>query len=110
MSIRIALHHLTEYVYDRQVTLLPHVVRLRPAPHCRTPIRGYSLKVQPESHFCNWQQDPYSNYLARLVFLQPTRSLRIEVDLSAGKAVTRTGRTLSLRHCVSSHIVALALA
>ena len=34
----------------------------------------------------------------------------IEVDLSAGKAVTRTGRTLSLRHCVSSHIVALALA
>jgi uncharacterized protein (DUF2126 family)/transglutaminase-like putative cysteine protease len=83
MAIRVALNHVTQYRYDRLVTLLPHVVRLRPAPHCRTPILSYSVKVQPESHFLNWQQDPYSNYLARLVFLNPARELRVVVDLVA---------------------------
>jgi uncharacterized protein (DUF2126 family)/transglutaminase-like putative cysteine protease len=83
MAIRVALNHQTEYCYDRLVTLDPHVVRLRPAPHCRTPILSYSLSVQPEQHFLNWQQDPYSNYLARLVFEKPTLTLRVEVDLVA---------------------------
>ncbi|MBI3821494.1 MAG: transglutaminase family protein [Planctomycetes bacterium] len=83
MSIQVALHHRTEYHYDRAVTLLPQVIRLRPAPHCRTPILSYSLKVQPGKQFFNWQQDPYSNYLARLVFPDPTRDLVVEVDLVA---------------------------
>ncbi len=73
--------------YDRPVTLSPHVVRLRPAPHCRTPILSYSLRVEPETHFLNWQQDPYSNYLARLVFPEPARELSIEVDLVADMTV-----------------------
>ncbi len=64
--IRVALHHRTEYHYDRPVTLSPHVVRLRPAPHTRTPIISYSLRVEPADHFINWQQDPQSNFLARL--------------------------------------------
>ena len=81
MAIRVALNHKTEYRYDRLVTLQPHVVRLRPAPHCRTPIVSYSLRVEPSEHFLNWQQDPYSNYLARLVFQQEARSLKVEVDL-----------------------------
>jgi transglutaminase-like putative cysteine protease len=38
MAIRVALHHKTSYHYDRRVGLSPHEVRLRPAPHARTPI------------------------------------------------------------------------
>ncbi len=87
MSIHAALHHRTTYKYDRLVNLGPQVVRLRPAPHSRTRILSYSLRVRPEKHFIHWQQDPQSNYLARLVFQQPTRTMEIEVDLVAEMAV-----------------------
>jgi uncharacterized protein (DUF2126 family)/transglutaminase-like putative cysteine protease len=83
MAIRVALHHVTEYAYDRPVRFSPHVVRLRPAPHSRTPIEAYSLRVTPRDHFVNWQQDPFGNYLARYVFQKPTDKLRIEVSLVA---------------------------
>jgi uncharacterized protein (DUF2126 family)/transglutaminase-like putative cysteine protease len=65
------------------VSLGPHVVRLRPAPHCRTPISAYSLKVTPEPHFLNWQQDVFGNFMARLVFPELTTELSITVDLVA---------------------------
>ena len=68
MSIRVAIRHKTHYRYDRPVNMAPHILRLRPAPHSRTPILGYSLRILPEKHFINWQQDPFGNYLARLVF------------------------------------------
>src|SRR5688572_11345630 len=83
MSIRVGLTHVTAHRYDRPVTLGPHVIRLRPAPHCRTPVLSYSLRVQPSPHFLNWQQDPYSNYLARVVFHEPASELRVEVELVA---------------------------
>ena len=87
MAIRIAINHKTEYRYDRLVSLSPHVVRLRPAVHTRTPIHSYSLKIGPEKHFINWQQDPFGNYLARLVFTEKTRVLSVEVDLVAEMVV-----------------------
>ena len=87
MSIHVALNHIMHYRYDRPVMLGPQIVRLRPAPHCRTRILAYSLKIEPAEHFTNWQQDPQSNYLARLVFPKPTRELRVEVDLTAEMAV-----------------------
>lgn len=83
MSIRVALRHITTYKFDRLVALSPHVVRLRPAPHCRTPIRGYALNITPEKHFLNWQQDPFGNWLARLVFPEPTRELTVDVEVIA---------------------------
>ena len=87
MSIHVALHHRTTYLYDRPVALGPQVVRLRPAPHSRTPVLSYSLKVTPAEHFINWQQDPQGNHLARLVFPEKTRKFEIVVDLVADMSV-----------------------
>ncbi|KUZ76537.1 DUF2126 domain-containing protein [Burkholderia ubonensis] len=87
MPIHVALHHTTRYRYDRLVNLGPQVVRLRPAPHCRTPIVAYSMTVRPAQHFINWQQDPFANYLARLVFPERTREFEITVDLVAEMSV-----------------------
>lgn len=83
MGIRVALRHVTRYTFDRLVSLNPHVMRLRPAPHARTPIDSYSLRIEPSPHFLNWQQDPYSNYTARLVFPNLAKELVVTVDLVA---------------------------
>src|SRR6478672_8575392 len=87
MPIRVALAHRTRYSYDRPVALSPHEIRLRPAPHCRTPVPAYALSIDPALHFVNWQQDPYGNWIARVVFPERTRQLEVNVTLCAELSV-----------------------
>jgi len=87
MSTQVALHHRTQYCYERPVMLSPHEIRLRPAPHCRTPVLSYSLNVKPQRHFVNWQQDIFGNYIARFVFPEKTTELLVVVDLLAEMTV-----------------------
>ena len=87
MTIRVAVRHKTVYSFDRSVSLSPHVFRLRPAVHSRTPIKGYSLRIEPGNHFINWQQDPFGNILARVVFPEKCRKLSVEVEVIADMTV-----------------------
>src|SRR5262249_54101482 len=87
MGIKVALEHRTSYTFDRLVVVHPHVVRLRPAPHSRTPIEAYSLQVEPADHFINWQQDAFGNFLARIVVPNRARQLTITVGLIADMKV-----------------------
>ena len=81
MGIQVAIRHHTKYNYDKAVKLWPQIIRLKPAPHTRSKILGYALKIQPENHFINWQQDPFGNYLARVVFPDPTEKFVIDVEV-----------------------------
>ena len=82
MAISAAITHVTRYAYDHPISIGPQTIRLRPAPHCRTPVTAYSLKVEPAEHFLNWQQDPFGNWVARLVFPKKASELKITVDLA----------------------------
>jgi uncharacterized protein (DUF2126 family)/transglutaminase-like putative cysteine protease len=87
MAIRVAINHSTTYSYDRYVSLSPHIFRLRPAVHSRTKIESYSFKISPKDHFINWQQDPFGNFQARVVFPEKTKELKIEVEVIADMVV-----------------------
>ena len=83
MAIRVAIRHKTIYTYDRLVAVSPHIFRLRPAVHSRTAIESYSFKIEPKDHYINWQQDPFGNFQARVVFPEKTKELKVEVEVIA---------------------------
>ncbi|MFL6159988.1 MAG: DUF2126 domain-containing protein [Marmoricola sp.] len=83
MSVKVSLEHRTSYTFAHPVNVGPHVVRLRPAPHSRTPIEAYSLQIEPKNHFLNWQQDPFGNWQARIVFPEKVSKLEINVGVVA---------------------------
>ncbi|MEM1120135.1 MAG: transglutaminase family protein [Bacteroidota bacterium] len=83
MGLHVAIRHQTKYTYDKAIKLWPQVIRLRPAPHSRTKILGYSLKIRPKKHFINWMQDPFGNYQARIVFEELTDEFVIDVEVIA---------------------------
>ena len=87
MTIRVAIRHKTIYSFDRPVSLSPHVFRLRPAVHSRTPIKAYALRIEPKNHFINWQQDPFGNIVARVVFPDKCEKLSVEVEVVADMTV-----------------------
>jgi len=83
MALKVCISHKTTYKYDKLVNLSPHIFRLRPAPHSRTPIDSYAIKITPENHFFNWQQDPFGNYMARIVFPEKTKELSVAIEIIA---------------------------
>ena len=83
MSLRFALTHRSTYRYARAVGLGPQLIRLRPAPQCRTPILSYALQVEPATHWLHWQQDPLGNFMARVLVTEPVTAFSVTVDLTA---------------------------
>lgn len=81
--MRVQLTHRTCYAFDREVVASPHLVRLHPAAHARTPVPSYRLTVTPGSHQLAWQQDAFGNTVARVVLPEPLRRLEFQVDLVA---------------------------
>jgi transglutaminase-like putative cysteine protease len=83
MSIRVKINHNTHYSYSTPVFLTPHLIRLRPAPHCRTEIESYSLTISSAQHSIHWQQDAFNNYIARLIFPEKLNELSLRVEITA---------------------------
>lgn len=77
------LQHRTRYDYDRAVTLGPQLVRLRPAPHTRTLVPKYEMRCEPSWHYLHWQQDPFANWQARVLFTEPVEYFDIQCQLVA---------------------------
>lgn len=87
MGLTVTLNHKTEYRYDRPIQLGPQLVRLKPAAHARTQVSSWALKVGPQKHFINSLQDPYGNFLTRILFPERTDHFSLEVNLTADLTV-----------------------
>ena len=87
MAIYVGIEHVTTYRYDRPVSHAPHLIRLRPAPHTRTPIHDYRLEIRPANHRTYWQQDPFGNHLARVVLPERVSEFEVAVHMTAEMTV-----------------------
>jgi Bacterial transglutaminase-like N-terminal region len=103
LAIQVALNHCSRFRYDKPVSLGPQVARLRPAPHCRTPILSYSMRGLPAKHLINWQQDPHANFLARLLFPEKTQEFVVEVDFVAELSPVNPFDIISIRRQQTTH-------
>ncbi len=81
MTIKVALRHITHYQYDKFISLGTQSIRLKPAAHTKSDIESFSLTIKPKKHFLNWQQDPFGNYIANVVFPDKTNELSVNVDI-----------------------------
>jgi len=81
MGTKVAVHHESRYRYEQPVSLGPQTIRLRPTPHCRTPILSYSLEIKPTDSIRSWQFDPLANHVARVLFPCKTSEFSVTVDL-----------------------------
>ena len=90
MSIHVALHHQARPTATTGWSTLGAAGRA-PAARAALPHADPVLlaaRSSRQSHFINWQQDPYGNYLARArVPREDDASFEVEVDLVADMAV-----------------------
>ena len=88
--MRVSLHHITQYRYDRQVRLGSQIIRLRPAPHYCGRLLSYSLTVEPVDADIQWRHDPFANQTAEVRFADKTDLFRVSVALSVDLSVDLT--------------------
>ena len=80
---RVALRHVTTYRYSGPASLGPQFIRLRPAAHARAAIEQYALTIEPADHRLTWGQDPFGNWVARMLTFAEPEALRVVVELVA---------------------------
>ena len=98
MAIRIALHHKTSYRYDRLVSLSPHEVRLRPAPHARTPILSILFKQAKTIPIAPQHENPA---------LMESAFVKIAAELREGELVCiyPEGKITKMRHTLYGQLL-----
>jgi len=83
--MRVSLHHITRYRYDRQVRLGPQIIRLHPAPHYRGHLLRYSMTLEPSGADIQWIPDAFANQTAEVRFPDHTDVFRVSVELMIDK-------------------------
>jgi transglutaminase-like putative cysteine protease len=92
--MRVSLHHVTQYRYDRKVRLGPQIIRLRPAPHYHGHLLGYSMTLEPADADIRWQPDPFGNQTAEVRFADKTDLFRVSVELTIDHQTTHAADVL----------------
>jgi len=77
---RLRIHHLTHYRYAEPVTLLPHVLHLRPRDGHDIRVVTSKLDISPEFRI-SWKRDVYGNSVAVVTFLQAANELSIASEV-----------------------------